>query len=576
VYYGPRLGYGWPETSGSLLKGIGLGNELSRRVDRAFVARLSEPDTAMARKARDVLEVIVERESDDLLARAAVGYAYFAGGDLPFGERTFNDVHTKGGVLPEVYNGIGLARMGRKKWNEAQAAFDQALTLRPDWHIARVNAELAQFLSGKRNWIGRLDTLLALSPRHPEWWYAKGRLREQMGNWESAEKAYAHQAAVNPMHVRARFDLARVWFRQERYAQAAAVWRHLSETWPELRDECLDPMLSAYLKTGDTGRAQAVIAAYLRSMDDETRVLMQDIRLVASVEELATYEALSVEARPAFERSFWQRRDPTPVTSGNERLVEHYRRVLHAMTHFSEGQKPWDKRGEIYIRYGPPEHVSKSDDVRYETDADVVKVKERLLMSLTPEAHKEIIARMGRLRTSTRDVQYQGEDAGDLVIADFESIDYELNPNRTFFGGGADRNDGQYYDDKQDSHRDRDAGMTNIRGFPIFPVDGGTRWEYWIYPDVAGGIEIVFTALDSRGVFDFPEMPQGRVLSTFNQSQWTQKRPDRVVARAVRQQAEIYRSRTNDLEFHFDVVDFRGQNPRTRLEVYYGVPLAAL
>ena len=299
AYYGPRLGYGWPETSAALLKGIGLGNELSRRVDRAFAARLAEPDTAMARKARDVLKRITTRESDDLLARAAVGYAYFAGGDLPYGERAFKDVHAKGGVLPEVYNGIGLAHMGRKNWNEAQTAFDQALTLRPDWHIARVNTELARFLSGKRNWIGRLDTLLAMSPRHPEWWYAKGRLREQMGDWDSAERAYAHQAAVNPMHVRARFDLARVWFRQERYVQAAAVWRHLSETRPELRDESLDPMLSAYLKTGDTGGAQAVIAAYLRSMDDETRALMQDIRLLASVEELTTYEALPPEARPA-------------------------------------------------------------------------------------------------------------------------------------------------------------------------------------------------------------------------------------------------------------------------------------
>jgi len=250
--------------------------------------------------------------------------------------------------------------------------------------------------------------------------------------------------------------------------------------------------------------------------------------------------------------------------------------VLHAMTHFSLGKKPWDKRGEIYIRYGPPAHVSKSADVRYETDGDVVKVKERLLMSLTPEAHKEIMARMGRLRTSTRDVQYQGEDAGGLVIADFESIDYELNPNRTFFGGGADRNDGQYYDDKQDSHRDRDAGMTNIRGYPIFPIDGGTSWEYWIYPDVAGGVEIVFTALDSRGGFDFPEMPQGRVLAQFNQSQWIAKRPDRVVASAIRKQAEIYRNPTNDLEFHFDAADFQGQNERSRLEVYYGVPLRSL
>ena len=77
--------------------------------------------------------------------------------------------------------------------------------------------------------------------------------------------------------------MARIWFRQARYAQAAAVWAHLAETQPALRAEIIDPLLGAYLKMNDTGRAQAVIAAYLRSMDDDTRALMQDIRLVASV-----------------------------------------------------------------------------------------------------------------------------------------------------------------------------------------------------------------------------------------------------------------------------------------------------
>lgn len=573
-YYGPRLGYGWLDVTPALLKGIGLERDLRKRIDSGYVARLASPDTMRASQARVVMETVLKREPDDLLAKAGMGYAYFAGGNLPYGERWFQDVHREGGVLPEVYLGLGLAHLGRKDWKDAKTAFGQALALRPHWRFAKMQVYVTQFLADGE--IGALDSLLVLSPRHGEWWYAKGRLLEQRGDWAGAADAYTRQALVNPQHERARFDLARVLFRQERFGDAAAVWQYLFETKPTLRLASLDPLLSTYLKTGETGAAQKVISSYLRTVDEQTRALLEDIRLIASAEELAAYQGLPEEKRPAFVRGFWQKRDPTPVTPGNERLVEHYRRVLHAKTHFSSGKKPWDKRGEIYIRYGPPAHVSKSDDIRYETDADVVKVKDRLLMGIPFEGRKEIVARMGRLRTSTRDVHYQGEDAGDVVVSDFESIDYELNPNRTFFGGGESRNDGKYYDDAQDSHRDRGAGTDNIRGFPLFPVDGGTRWEYWIYSDIAGGIEIVFTALDAQGVYDFPDMPQGRILAQYNQGLWISKRPDRVVSAAIGRQSEIYRPRTNDLNFHFDVADFSGNGSRSRLEVYYGVPLGAL
>ena len=145
------------------------------------------------------------------------------------------------------------------------------------------------------------------------------------------------------------------------------------ETRPELREECLPLLLGVYQLMGQTGEAQKVMAEYLRTVDDDTRGLLQDIRLIATLKETATYEALPPEQQPDFVRMFWQRRDPTPATPGNERLVEHYRRVLYAMQHFSTGRKPWDRRGEIYIRYGEPAHKSRSGNVRYETDPDVVR-----------------------------------------------------------------------------------------------------------------------------------------------------------------------------------------------------------
>ena len=577
AYYNPLFGFGAPPNlDGALLAAMGRRKEMAKYIDPRYAARQVPPDTAMARAALEVIDALLEEDGNDLMGRAAQGYAYLFASNVPYAEQAFKDALNAGGVLPEAYNGAGLSHIGRKRWDEAVAAFDQALALRPDDQPARVHRAMARLLGGKQRAKDALKEAIEVHPHHPELLYLLGRVFEREGEDQAAEKAYTRQSAMNPMHARAHFDLARVYLKQGRDARATRLWRDLMDTRPELRAECLPLLLGAYQRMGETGEAQKVMAEYLRTVDGETRILLQDIRTVATPQEAAAYGALSPDQHADFVRMFWQRRDPTPATPGNERLVEHYRRVLYAMRHFSSGRAPWDKRGEIYIRYGEPAHKSRAGDIRYEMDADVVRVKERLWMGLTPEAHKEIIARMGRLRTSTRDVQYQGEDAGDLIVADFESIDYELNPNRTFFGGGADRNDGKYYDDVQDSHRDRDAGMTNIRGFPIFPIDGGTQWEYWIYPDVAGGIEVVFTALDSRGAFDFPDMPQGRVLSTFNQSQWTAKRPDRVVARAVGRQPEIYRPITNDLAFHFDAADFRGPHPHTRLEVYWGIPLIAL
>ena len=84
------------------------------------------------------------------MGRAAQGYAYLFASNLPYSERTFNSALNAGGVLPEVYNGVGISHMGRKRWDEAVVAYDQALALRPNWKPAQVNRALARLLGGKQ------------------------------------------------------------------------------------------------------------------------------------------------------------------------------------------------------------------------------------------------------------------------------------------------------------------------------------------------------------------------------------------------------------------------------------------
>ena len=303
-YYNPLLGFGAPPNlDGAILTAMGRRKEMARHIDPRYADRQVLPDTAMARGALKVIEAILEEDGNDLMGQAARGYAYLFAGNLPQAEQTFNSALNAGGVLPEVYNGVGISHIGRKRWDEAVAAYDQALVLRPNWKTAQVNRALARLLGGTQRAEDALKEAIEAYPHHPELLYLLGRVFRE-GKIESAEKAYTRQTMVNPMHARARFDLGRIWLKRGQRARATRVWRELMDTRPELRAECLPLLLSVYQRMSETGEAQKIMAEYLRTVDDDMRGLLQDIRLLATVKETADYEALPPEQQPDFVRMF--------------------------------------------------------------------------------------------------------------------------------------------------------------------------------------------------------------------------------------------------------------------------------
>ncbi len=58
--------------------------------------------------------------------------------------------------------------------------------------------------------------------------------------------------------------------------------------------------------------------------------------------------------------TYWRALDPTPTTPKNEREIEHYVRTRLSVQFFPSKQWPgWDKRGEVFIRYGAPNYRGK-------------------------------------------------------------------------------------------------------------------------------------------------------------------------------------------------------------------------
>ncbi|HSM02988.1 MAG TPA: GWxTD domain-containing protein [Longimicrobiales bacterium] len=85
--------------------------------------------------------------------------------------------------------------------------------------------------------------------------------------------------------------------------------------------------------------------------------------LIATEEEAALLRELrDGDAAPLLRelRRFWIERDPTPTTPRNERLEEHWRRILHSRREFVNANLPplgADERGHVYVRFGAPERV---------------------------------------------------------------------------------------------------------------------------------------------------------------------------------------------------------------------------
>jgi len=75
------------------------------------------------------------------------------------------------------------------------------------------------------------------------------------------------------------------------------------------------------------------------------------------------------EGAGAWLTAWWRRQDPVPTTKKNERLREHLQRVAKASESFASQRRvaKWDDRGEVYVRYGPPErrHSVKFHDVGF-------------------------------------------------------------------------------------------------------------------------------------------------------------------------------------------------------------------
>ncbi|MDA0711980.1 MAG: GWxTD domain-containing protein, partial [bacterium] len=530
LYYGYHLGYRHLTVSDAFFE---RGDVIPFRYRFGAVA----PDTAAVIEAASLCKRILGASPDDLVAQCALAYTMLEQGKGVEAEQAFLKVIQKDKKLLAARHGRALACLiQNKRARTALDYFQETVSMDPAYEAAVYNSALCHLAMRSVDIDHQFGKVVRRFPSHYDAYYKLGVFYESLRYFNKAIEAYSRQVAVNPGHKAALGNLARVALEMrylDKEVQSAAELRDLAEKDPKR----YLPLLAAQLL--DQKAYEASLEAYrkfLILLPDDERKWYEDVSLLTSPDENHALQWSSGQERQNVLSWFWLRADPTPTTQVNERRLEHYRRVHYARQNFSEGRQPWDQRGEVYIRFGHPDHRSWSDHLVFETDKHVVRVKNRL-SNLAFNALDEVVP---------TDF-YKGAES---------------------FG----------------THMFR-AEMAEIRGFPVFPLphqgtafrDGASlnsKWESWIYAHIDGGFELCFH--DALGDYDY-QFPLPPVDSP-NYRLWEYLAPEAVVQRAVSKAPSVYQYAYggDPLPLFVTTADFKGSEKNTSLDVYLGVPFQDL
>ena len=334
-------------------------------------------------RAISTLEILAGVAQDYARGHSRLGFAYLEAARLVRAIKAFERAIECDHTLAEAYFGLGLTFRKWPRGNyDAIRYFQKALQYDRDHVEARFNIADIRYKLDEHDVRREVKKVLALDSRYAPAYLLMGKWVEEFEkDYEKAALYYAQYMGLRPGDPEGRKRLGSIYLRTKDYGRILEVLEDYAVQNPD-DDQVLPILAQACMKLEAYDRAAAFFRDYLEGADAAEKGHYLDIRLVAPREALAAFEQTPPEERLAFVKKFWADQDPDLTTAANERLLEHYRRVSFAMQNFSEGRQPWDQRGEVYIRFGEPDHRSTSKELNFQQSMAVQRVKERLSRAL--------------------------------------------------------------------------------------------------------------------------------------------------------------------------------------------------
>jgi len=304
--------------------------------------KAGDADTLRARVS--ALKSQLRRDPKNAHLMDKLGEIYLQKGDLDSAEHWLKAALAYNDQIPEVYNHLGLLffKKGKLKiiplqkllqlfkqdnYSKAINHFKKAISLRPDYLEAWYNMGRTYLAKGGKGDLAEakaaFHTVMEKSPDYRDTQYRLAVAYQKLSEFEKAIE-----------HFQAYYD---------RHPEDSRPFVKLSEVYFELGDS---------LKT-----TRYFLEGVVKLRDPEMlEELFQQIQDILYPEEKEEFQHLSLEEKGLFFKRFWKRRDPTPTTELNERLIEHMRRVKYARSHFPAVIPPYyDDRGRVYVKYGEPD-----------------------------------------------------------------------------------------------------------------------------------------------------------------------------------------------------------------------------
>ena len=524
-----------------------------------------------------VMERVVKQEPKNGDAWIKLGYLYLSEERITDAKNAFEKGvrYTKSA---EAYTGLGKVYVMMERMDQkAFVAFRQALGVDPAYLEAQMQIALLHIELGNQDAENALRRVIEMDPNYaPGYrelilWYEQAQLNYEQEIVEYCEQYIAH-FPNDPMGY---YHLTLSHLENHRYDEVLKISAEAGARFSD--DMRWMPLIAqGYASRGDAERSLILFEEYLQGVSEDERAYYNDLSLIATDAELEALASISEDEREDFLTRFWASREGALMLGGDARQMEHYRRVWYARTFFGRKDQPWDRRGEVYIRYGEPDYRSRSGSENPIPGVAVQNFKMRKIDELfgrtfgykaqEPDRYSLPQVMPGESWTPGKPSMIKYDEDGEEIEIDLDQIPLSewLWEVKGTYG--------------RTVHLNIPPGLW--RGIePVVPIDrspdGSTMvpWESWVYLNIGDGLEFVFTDRYMSGSWDFPLQPN-TIWHASLAMHASLNSPSYQLMQTVSELPEYFDvpPGVKLLEFYYDTVSFRGENERSSLEVYFGIP----
>ena len=169
-------------------------------------------------------------------------------------------------------NNLGVAHLERYDYRSAITAFRRALTIAPDFTMARLNLAIAQLYDGDLDGAAAsAQSAIAAREDSPHAQYVAGLVARAANRPADAARAFQRVLQIDPEDVGSRIQLGQIYSTDRRYAEAAALFEAALAREP-FNATAAYGLATALVRSGEKAAGQTAMARFQALRDNPAAI----------------------------------------------------------------------------------------------------------------------------------------------------------------------------------------------------------------------------------------------------------------------------------------------------------------